>query len=115
MKDKEAFLKYLSDSVSRRTGKPMGSRAVLDVLSRCERVERGLDLNLHRSLGGSEDRMDAVAEKIRDNADRLGFVGKKRYYYNDFVAAVRRYHRFLTGDIDSSERWSLAPKRKRVK
>ena len=62
----------------------MGPRAVRDVLSRCDRVERMLGLDLHAELSGSRNRMEAVAEKIRDNADKLGFTGKKRYYYNDF-------------------------------
>jgi hypothetical protein len=114
MKNEAAFLKYLNGTESRRTGKPMGPRAVRDVLSRCDRVERMLGLDLHAELAGSRNRMETVAEKIRDNASKLGFVGKKRYYYNDFISAVRRYNAFLTGD-SSAKQWSLAPKRRRAK
>jgi hypothetical protein len=115
MKNQAVFLKYLNGSASRRTGKPMGPRAVRDVLSRCDRVERMLGLDLHAELAGPRSRMEAVAEKIRNSADRLGFVGKKKYYYNDFISAVRRYHAFLTGDSDSPKLWSLAPKRRRAR
>lgn len=115
MRNEAAFLKHLNGIMSRRTGKPMGTRAVQDVLSRCSRVERMLGLDLYTELSGSKNRIEAVAEKIRDNAEKLGFVGKKRYYYNDFISAVRRYHGFLTGDSGSEKQWSLAPKRRRAR
>jgi hypothetical protein len=113
MKNEAAFLDFLNARISRRTGKPMKPRAASDVLSRCVRVERILGVDLYTELTGENGQIETVATKIRAHAESLGFVGKKRYYYNDFVSAVRIYYAFLTGERPSDRQWSLVPKRRR--
>ena len=107
MKKEAAFVEYLTSTVSRRTGRALNTRSIRDIVSRCSRVERMLGLDLSVTLR-SKNGVETVAAGIRENASKLGIVGKKPYYYNDFVSAIRRYHAFLSGD--SQVRWSLAPK-----
>jgi hypothetical protein len=114
MIDKEAFIRYLADKPSTRTGKPIGTRSAQDLASRCARVERDLNLNLEAALKGTGDRIGAVTEEIRNNAGQLGLIGKSGHYYNDFISAVRRYHNFLIDTHDVPRRTAVAKKHERV-
>lgn len=83
MRNEAQFLVFLKSSVSRRTGRAMKPRAVTDVVSRCNRVERLLRIDLYTELSRRGDGIEALVEQLRTNADGLGVVGKKKYYELD--------------------------------
>lgn len=115
MKNIEAFKEFLETAViSRRTGKRLSPKVISDVISRCQRVEKAFGIRLESELLRKSGGLDYVSGQIRANPDRLAATAARRYFYNDFVAAVRSYYRFLTGEMDLGERnWSLAPKKHR--
>jgi hypothetical protein len=93
--DREAFRKYLMNAyVSRKTGRPLNAGTASDVLTRCLRVERALDIDLDQELS-CFDNLTYLQERIKRQSRRFQYSGESPYFCNIFTMSIRLYYSFL--------------------
>jgi len=94
MKD---FRHYLRDVfISKKTGKKLGEKVILDAVSRCKRIENSLAIDLDAAINGQAVSLHNLLEMIEAHSNKFAFDGNLRKgvlnlknaasLYNDFIA-----------------------------
>jgi len=91
------FITYLSVKfVSPATGRPYSKKAASDQRSRCRRVEKFFSINLSFTNFSTQDQLDKLINKIKENPYEFGASRDRPYGYAQVCKAIKLYFEFLT-------------------
>ncbi len=95
MNYREGFRQYLIGTyTSKKTGRALSVGTASDVLTRCSRVERALNIDLDAELSSSGG-LVTVQESIKHNFRKFRYEGTLPYPHVIFTMAVSHYNSFL--------------------
>mgnify|MGYP001493173855 CR=1 FL=1 len=93
---KVEFKEYLSSYYKReKSNKPLTLKAIFDVCSRCQRVERSLKVDLDNVLNGTDQSYKKVFNLIISSLDKFGWEVKTHSTFGPINHAIKRYNEFL--------------------
>jgi|GEM_PF-6695428 len=88
---KNAFFIYLSTEYRGvRSRKPLSNKAISDICSRCEKLEKDFGIELDKDLAGVGDKLQLVYEKLEKR-----FPKRKGSRIYDMKTSANRYFDFL--------------------